>query len=113
MRFLPLALAVSALAAAAPAASAHEATTPEGVPIPRLDWRDCDDGFQCATADVPRDYSRPRGPTVRLALVRRPAVDQAHRIGSLFLNPGGPGASAVEFVRTAPPPAFQLLSRFD
>jgi pimeloyl-ACP methyl ester carboxylesterase len=113
MRFLPLALAVSALAAAAPAASAHEATTPEGVPIPRLDWRDCDDGFQCATADVPRDYSRPRGATVRLALIRRPAVDQAHRIGSLFLNPGGPGASAVEFVRTAPPPAFQLLSRFD
>jgi pimeloyl-ACP methyl ester carboxylesterase len=113
MRFLPLALAVAALAAAAPAASAHAATTPEGVPVPKLDWRDCDGGFQCATADVPRDYSRPHGATVRLALVRRPAVDQSHRIGSLFLNPGGPGASAVEFVRTAPPPAFQLLSRFD
>jgi len=113
MRLLPLALALAALAASASPAAAREATTPEGVPIPRLDWRDCDDGFQCATADVPRDYSRPRGPTVRLALIRRPAVDQAHRIGSLFLNPGGPGSSAVEFVRTAPPPAFQLLSRFD
>jgi pimeloyl-ACP methyl ester carboxylesterase len=110
-RALPLALAALALAAAP--AGAHEPTTPEGAPIPKLDWRDCDDGFQCATAEVPRDYSRPRGPKIKLAVVRRPAVDQAHRIGSLFLNPGGPGGSGVEFVRFAPPPAFDLLARFD
>ena len=62
---------------------------------------------------MPRDYARPCGPKVRLALIRRPAVDQENRIGSLFLNPGGPGGSGVDFVRTAPPPAFQLVSKFD
>ena len=30
-----------------------------------LDWRDCDPGFQCATARVPRDYARPDGPQAR------------------------------------------------
>ncbi len=109
MRFLPLALAVAALAAAAPAASAHERTTPEGAPVPQLDWRACDGGFQCATAEVPRDYSRPRGAKVRLAVIRHQALDPEHRIGSLFVNPGGPGSSATQLVRELPPPVFGLL----
>jgi pimeloyl-ACP methyl ester carboxylesterase len=113
MRLIPLALAAAALAAAAPAASANEPATPGGVPIPKLDWRDCDDGFQCATAEVPRDYSRPRGPKVRLAVVRHRALDPEHRIGSIFFNPSGPGSSATAFVRETPPPVFGLLSRFD
>jgi pimeloyl-ACP methyl ester carboxylesterase len=96
-------LSLLLLAVAAPAAAA----------VPKLDWHDCRDGFQCATAVLPQDYSKPHGPKVRLALVKRPAIDQEHRIGSLFLNPGGPGNSGIEFVRTAPPAAFQLLSRFD
>ena len=113
-RILSLALCMAALgAAAAGPASAAKATTPEGVPVPQLDWHACDDGFQCATAEVPRDYARPNGAKVSLAVIRRPAVDQAHRIGSLFLNPGGPGGSAVDFVREAPPVAFQLVSKFD
>jgi pimeloyl-ACP methyl ester carboxylesterase len=110
-RILPLALALAALGAAP--AGAHERTTPEGAPVPQLDWRDCDDGYQCATAEVPRDYSRPRGPTVRLAVIRHPALDQEHKIGSIFVNPGGPGSSAVTMVRELPPPAFALLSKFD
>jgi pimeloyl-ACP methyl ester carboxylesterase len=106
-RIPSLALAVAAtLAAAAPAGAAAP-------PVPELDWHDCDRGFQCATAEVPRDYARPHGATVRLAVVRRPAVDQAHKIGSLFLNPGGPGGSAVDFVREAPDVAFRILPRFD
>jgi pimeloyl-ACP methyl ester carboxylesterase len=110
-RTLSLALCVAAVGAAG--AAPAQATTPEGMPVPQLDWRDCEDGFQCATAEVPLDYARPRGTKVSLAVIRRPAVDQAHRIGSLFLNPGGPGASAVDFVREAPPVAFQLVSKFD
>ena len=64
-----------------------------------LDWTPCDDGFQCATAQVPLDYDKPAGPKLSLALIRLPASDPAQRIGTLFTNPGGPGNSGVAFVR--------------
>jgi len=53
--------------------------------------------FSCATYVVPLDYNRPNRGTINLALMRRAANDQAHRIGSLFLNPGGPGGSGYRF----------------
>jgi pimeloyl-ACP methyl ester carboxylesterase len=81
--------------------------------VPKLVWTDCNGGFQCATAKVPLDYDHPLGRTIEIGLVRRPALDTANRIGSLVLNPGGPGLSAIEFVRTAPPPVFQLFAQFD
>ena len=60
--------------------------------------------FECgATAQVPLDYDQPHGATISLALIRLPATDPAHRIGSLFLNPGGPGGSGVDFVRRRRP----------
>jgi pimeloyl-ACP methyl ester carboxylesterase len=109
-----LALCALLLAAiAAPSAGAAEPRTPEGVPVPSLDWRPCDGGFECATAEVPQDYAKPHGATVRLAVIRRRALDQEHRIGSIFLDPGGPSGSGVEFVESAPPPVFQILSKFD
>ena len=66
-----------------------------------LDWSDCDDGLECATARVPLDYDKPSGKQISLAVIRRPASDPARRIGSLFVNNGGPGNSAVDFVRRA------------
>jgi pimeloyl-ACP methyl ester carboxylesterase len=80
---------------------------------PKLAWTDCGGGFQCVKVEVPLDHDRPSARTIEVALVRRPAADPANRIGSLFLNPGGPGISGIEFVRTAPPPAFQLFGQFD
>lgn len=77
-----------------------------------LDWRRCDDGFQCATLQVPLDYSRPKGEQIGLALVRRQAKKPAQRIGALLVNPGGPGASAVEFAEQLPLPR-ELRDRFD
>jgi pimeloyl-ACP methyl ester carboxylesterase len=77
-------------------------------------WRDCGDGFECATLVVPRDYGAPRGATIDVALIRQRATDPDARIGSLLVNPGGPGASGVEFVRSAAgllPEALQ--ARFD
>jgi pimeloyl-ACP methyl ester carboxylesterase len=88
----------------APAAGATERA-------PELRWEACGGGMECATADVPRDYAHPHGAKLELALIRRPATDREHRIGSLFMNPGGPGNSGVEFVRTMPPPAQHVVGR--
>src|SRR6266498_2052468 len=59
--------------------------------------------FECGTVQVPLDYDSPNGTTISLAVVRLPATDPAHRIGSLFLNPGGPGGSGVDFTLFAGP----------
>src|SRR2546429_4706980 len=85
----------------AAAAPTDPAPTDPAPTVPALSWADCAQGFQCATAQVPLDYSRPAGATISLALIRLPAGDPTHRIGSLFLNPGGPGGSGVDFVRFA------------
>jgi pimeloyl-ACP methyl ester carboxylesterase len=87
---------------------------PAAVPVPKLFWKACQKGFQCATARVPLDYSHPRGRTIHLAVIRHPATDPAHRIGTLFFNPGGPGSSGVTALASSVslfPPAVQ--ARFD
>ena len=78
-----------------------------------LDWSDCDDGLECATARVPLDYDKPSGKQISLAVIRRPASEPARRIGSLFVNNGGPGNSAVDFVRGGLPYPPEVLARFD
>lgn len=65
-----------------------------------LEWSDCDGG-ECATLEVPLDHDAPEGETVELAVLRVPARDAEHRIGSLVVNPGGPGSSAVDYARAA------------
>jgi len=77
----------------------------------KLDWKPCKTGFECATATVPLDYDRPQGRTTELALTRARAVDPATRIGSVFVHPGGPGGSGVDFVQNAPPPAIAAITR--
>ena len=78
-----------------------------------LVWHDCGGGFQCATAKAPLDWAHPaQGTPISLALIRKPATGT--KLGSLFVNPGGPGVSGVDFVRngvgsTSP----TLQKRFD
>ena len=69
------------------------------VETPALTWQDCQDGFQCSTAKVPLDHDQPSGSKIDLALIRLPATDPAKKIGSLFVNFGGPGASGVDRLR--------------
>ncbi len=88
-------------------------TTSTTVPVqPELAWADCDGGYQCAQLDVPVDYRDPTGKQLTLALAKRPASDPAHRIGSLIMNPGGPGGSAIDFIQGQPLPT-ELTQRFD
>ena len=70
-------------------------------PPPSIDWQPCGTefpGIECASVTVPLDYDRPRGETIQLALARLPASRPNRRIGTLFLNPGGPGGSGVDLV---------------
>ena len=60
-----------------------------------LRWTPCG-ALQCASLVVPRDDADPAGPTLTLALARKPARTPAARIGSLLINPGGPGDSGVD-----------------
>ncbi|MBG6213292.1 MAG: alpha/beta hydrolase [Cryobacterium sp.] len=63
-----------------------------------LQWDDCGDGLQCADAKAPLDYSDPAAGDVSLALIRHVATG-GDRIGSLLVNPGGPGASGYDFIK--------------
>jgi pimeloyl-ACP methyl ester carboxylesterase len=77
-----------------------------------LAWHDCRDGFQCATLQVPEDYAKPDGARLKLAVIRLRATGK--RIGSLVLNPGGPGGSGVEYTRAARSVlSAELQKRFD
>ena len=89
---------VAALSARVPAASATERGGPA------LTWTACGDapGVQRATLRAPLDYHRPRGESVNLFIARSPATDKANRIGSLFLNFGGPGAPPTSWKRSVP-----------
>ncbi|MCX2952591.1 alpha/beta hydrolase [Lentzea sp. NEAU-D7] len=49
----------------------------------------------CAVQEVPVDHSRPRGEKTGIAMMKRPANDPSRKIGSIFLNPGGPGGSGL------------------
>lgn len=66
----------------------------------RLDWRSCSAG-ECAKLEVPVDYAQPQGSTIQLALLRVKAKSPSARIGSLVVNPGGPGGSGVEYASYA------------
>ena len=69
----------------------------------RIQWSECMDGhFECGTLEVPLDYAKPDGKTLELALLRFTAKDPENRIGSLVLNPGGPGGSGVDYASYAP-----------
>ena len=66
-----------------------------------VDWRACGSRFECATLDVPVDYSAPDGEQVGIAVIRRRASDPSSRIGSLVINYGGPGDPGTEHLRVA------------
>jgi pimeloyl-ACP methyl ester carboxylesterase len=63
----------------------------------RLSWEPCRDRYECSTLTVPLDYTRPAGSTIDLALLRVPAGVPDARVGSLVVNPGGPGSPGTDY----------------
>ncbi|GAA1409644.1 alpha/beta hydrolase [Kitasatospora putterlickiae] len=56
--------------------------------------------MKCGKLHVPLDYANPAGEAIDLALIKNPAAKQDQRLGSLMVNPGGPGGSGVEMVKS-------------
>ncbi len=115
---LSLATLFAATATASAAAAPGERGADVGTVAP-VAWHGClgpppGSRLQCATYDVPLDYAHPARGTVHLAMVRQRATGP-DRLGSLFLNPGGPGGSAAGFVagRAGTPELAALSRRYD
>ncbi|MGE2730339.1 alpha/beta hydrolase [Mycolicibacterium vaccae] len=96
--------------------------SPTAAAAPQATWDSCDGVVKeaeriptalCGTVSVPVDYTNPQGAQAQLAVIRVPA--QGDRIGVLMVNPGGPGASAVDTVAGmgAALLGTELLDRFD
>ncbi len=80
----------------------------------QLAWTSCGGKFQCATMRVPLNYDDPASRLIDIAVVKLPASDPGKRIGSLVVNPGGPGGSGVEYARAATQIVTkQILQKFD
>ena len=67
----------------------------------RLDWSQCYDYFDCAELRVPIDYQDISVGTFRLSVLRANANNQDRRLGSIVINPGGPGGSGVDYAYAA------------
>ena len=63
----------------------------------KLTWLSCGGPFLCTDVTVPVNYANPGGERIQLSLVKYPATNPKKRLGALLVNPGGPGASGVEY----------------
>lgn len=66
----------------------------------QLEWTECGDR-ECSELTVPIDYRDPAAGTIGIALKRAPAQDAAARVGSLVVNPGGPGSPGTDVAEDA------------
>jgi pimeloyl-ACP methyl ester carboxylesterase len=144
-RLLALALATAVVASGAACTSSSHHTARRGAPSPSATasgtagpvaqrptvWTPCPQisvqqvgmanpnfDFDCATIQVPQDWHHPdNGKTFDLAIVRARSKQQTDRIGSLVVNPGGPGGSGVQLAAglVAPGQNFPtaITDRFD
>ncbi len=78
-----------------PTTSTSTTTTQPPLPVTPVQWTNCG-ALQCGEVTAPLDYGQPFGATVQIAVARQPALVPSERIGSLVINPGGPGGSGID-----------------
>ena len=79
-----------------------------------IEWSLCEFILECGFVEVPADYRNPDAGSIKIAVNVRRADHQDQRIGYLFVNPGGPGASGLELVQDSEFAfADELMARFD
>jgi len=127
-----LAVAAGALVVLAPAASASTAR-------PEVTWSSCpaysDEAIEtmvpaeqlaafrallartrCGTVRVPLDHTRPDGEKISIGITRLAAADRKHKLGSIAMNPGGPGGSGYlmpHILSLVSPEVAALAERYD
>jgi pimeloyl-ACP methyl ester carboxylesterase len=67
----------------------------------KIKWRTCYDSMLCTDVLVPIDYTNIKLGTFKISVLKHEASNKEDRIGSMFVNPGGPGASGVEYAYQA------------
>jgi pimeloyl-ACP methyl ester carboxylesterase len=82
------------------------ASSDPAVPIPAFEpepiaWEQFNDAVDVGTLEVPVDYAQPDGARFELFLARYNALDQENKIGTLLVNPGGPGYPGTDLALTA------------
>ena len=77
-----------------------------------LTWVSDGGSLDHTSVKVPLDWSDPTGDTITIAIERHKA---SHPLGSLLINPGGPGGSGYDFVRDSAQYIVtgNLLSKYD
>lgn len=101
-RKFPRRASIALLGAAVVAAGSTTETAATTTPRPiTISWSRCKEAraLQCGRLSVPLDTTNPGKETISLALVRAKARIPKQRLGVLFVNPGGPGGSAVDFAQ--------------
>ncbi|KAM0746142.1 hypothetical protein T439DRAFT_350818 [Meredithblackwellia eburnea MCA 4105] len=82
-----------------------------------VSWKPCtqNTNYSCASLDVPKDYFNASAGSAFIAMLKVPAtVPPSRRLGTIFLNPGGPAGSGVDFALRFGPSFTKLLDgRYD
>ena len=109
-RRLTTAAAVTAVAGSLLAATPAQAATQGSI-----DWQPCQGapGSDCGMATVPLDGAHPDRGTTKIALARKKATDPAARIGSILMDPGGPGGPGAGQVEEGWSLSPEITRRFD
>jgi len=117
LRAIGIAFFVTGVASCGGGTSSPDTTEPEVVEVwnpPVLEWTDCGTNLSCTTLEVPRDYSNPDLGVFELPVNRYRSATQTERIGTVLVNPGGPGSGGTFLAEYADYYySAELLDRFD
>ena len=80
-----------------------------------IDWLDCSEtAFECGLLSVPADYRDPETGSIIITILVHRATSPDERIGYLFVNPGGPGGSAIDYLEgSINGLSGEIVERFD
>lgn len=80
-----------------------------------IEWEPCEDApdAYCGSIEVPVNWDEPDGDTIEIAMARRAATDPDERLGTIVMNPGGPGGSGVEAVKNANHLTADVAAKYD